>query len=199
MKFEPRSAATRQFIIETSAELFNKKGFSATSVTDIKKVTGLTKGSIYGNFENKDAVALAVFDYNLDIKLSYIKEKQDLCGTFKDKLLTHVLVHYPIEKAPFTPGGCPMLNTGVEAAYLNQQLKTRAAEGLIKWTEMISDLVAGGIHAGEFKADADPLATALQVISLLEGGALYARTTENYKYAKKLLEAAQRVITAICL
>jgi AcrR family transcriptional regulator len=37
------------------------KGYAGTSMYDLTEATGLTKGSIYGNFENKDDVALAGF------------------------------------------------------------------------------------------------------------------------------------------
>src|SRR5690606_41038357 len=41
----------------------------------IMSATGLSKGCIYGNFENKDDVALAAFDYNHNKVTEYIKEK----------------------------------------------------------------------------------------------------------------------------
>ena len=59
-----KAERTRNFIIERTAEVFNKKGYAGTSMSDITKATGLTKGSIYGNFENKEEVALAAFEYN---------------------------------------------------------------------------------------------------------------------------------------
>ena len=52
---------TRQFIIESTAEIFNKKGYAGTSLAHISEATGLTKGSIYGNFANKYEVAKEVF------------------------------------------------------------------------------------------------------------------------------------------
>jgi len=55
---------TRQFIVETTAGIFNKKGYAGTSLSDLTQVTGLTKGSIYGNFKNKEEVAVAAFEYN---------------------------------------------------------------------------------------------------------------------------------------
>ena len=66
---------TRQFIIEKAASIFNEKGYAGTSLNDLMKATGLTKGSIYGNFENKDEVAVAVFDYNISRVTEYIKSK----------------------------------------------------------------------------------------------------------------------------
>ena len=44
---------TKAFITEKTAAIFNKKGYAGTSLTDMTGATGLTKGSIYGNFEDK--------------------------------------------------------------------------------------------------------------------------------------------------
>ena len=73
-----KSERTKKFIIEKTAPVFNEKGYAGTSMNDLMMVTGLTKGSIYGNFQNKDEVALAAFDYNFGKVLSYIK---NLVGT----------------------------------------------------------------------------------------------------------------------
>ncbi|WP_435525010.1 TetR family transcriptional regulator [Chryseobacterium indoltheticum] len=62
-----KAEKTKQFIIEKTATLFNTKGYTATSLSDITEATGLTKGSIYGNFENKDEVSLEVYKYNSGI------------------------------------------------------------------------------------------------------------------------------------
>ncbi|MGN6478181.1 MAG: TetR/AcrR family transcriptional regulator, partial [Flavipsychrobacter sp.] len=66
-----KSERTKQFIVEQVAPIFNVKGYAGTSLSDMTSATGLTKGSIYGNFSGKDDVALAAFDYNL-AKLQHI-------------------------------------------------------------------------------------------------------------------------------
>jgi len=48
-----KSENTRKYIIEKVAPVFNKKGFTGTYLSDMEKATGLTKGSIYGNFKDK--------------------------------------------------------------------------------------------------------------------------------------------------
>ncbi len=65
LKNMSKAEETRAYIIEKTAHIFNKKGFEGTSLSDMTSATGLTKGSIYGNFANKDEVALEVFDFNL--------------------------------------------------------------------------------------------------------------------------------------
>jgi len=66
-----KAEKTKQFIIEKTAPVFNTKGYTSTSLSDITKSTGLTKGSIYGNFENKEEVALEAYRYNAGL----LKEK----------------------------------------------------------------------------------------------------------------------------
>jgi len=199
MKFVPRSEATRQRIVESTAELFNKKGVSGTSVSDLEKATGMTRGSIYGNFENKDAVALAVFDYNWDLKRKLLLAGANRCATYKDKLLAHVLLHHPSAKTPFTPGGCPLQNMTIEADDTNDLLRSKAAAALISWTKDLTELIEFGIKTKEFKADTDILGTALHIVSLIEGAALFTRSTQDMKYANRLLDTAAKVIDEISI
>ena len=60
-----KAEKTRAFIIEKSAPVFNIKGYAGTSLNDLMLATGLTKGSIYGNFKDKDDVALSVYRYSV--------------------------------------------------------------------------------------------------------------------------------------
>ena len=56
-----KAERTRQFIIEASAPIINKKGVAGTSLTDIMEATKLAKGGIYGNFENKEEICKEIF------------------------------------------------------------------------------------------------------------------------------------------
>lgn len=199
MKFVPRSETTRQHIIESTAELFNKKGVSGTSVSDLEKATGMTRGSIYGNFENKEAVALAVFDFNWELKRKILIDGTNQCAKYKDKLLAQVLLHYPSAKSAFTAGGCPLQNTTIEADDTDEVLRDKAGKGLILWTKDLTEIIEHGIKAKEFKADTNAMATALHIISLIEGASLFARSTKDMKYVNRLMDTAKKVISDISL
>src|ERR1700755_3157815 len=102
---------TRQFIIEKTAPLFNTKGYAGTSLTDMIEATGLTKGSIYGNFAGKDEVALAAFDNNTQKVTNIIGAEMDKQAPCRDRLLVYIDVYDNFLKYPFPVGGCPILNT----------------------------------------------------------------------------------------
>src|SRR3990172_835325 len=57
-----RSTATREDIIVACLELFARRGFHNTSISDIANSAGITKGAIYWHFQNKEALFAAILD-----------------------------------------------------------------------------------------------------------------------------------------
>ena len=126
-----KAERTKQFIIEKIAPVFNAKGFTGTSLSDILNVTGLTKGSIYGNFENKDEVALAAFDHNFQLVVTYIRKKMAARTSIINKLLVYPETYRNFSKLSFLINGCPIANTSVEADDTHPLLRERAANALL--------------------------------------------------------------------
>jgi TetR/AcrR family transcriptional regulator, transcriptional repressor for nem operon len=174
-----KAERTRQFIIEKTAPVFNKKGFAGTSLTDMTAVTGLTKGSIYGNFENKDAVAAASFDYNYDKIASFIKARFAEKTSAIDKLLVYPETHRSIFNLPFLEGGCPILNTSIEADDTHPELREKAVGALNQWQRAIEKIIAQGIETNEIKTDVDARQFSAILISLTEGAIMQAKLTGN--------------------
>src|SRR5471030_1896166 len=114
---------TREYIVEKTAPIFNRKGYSGTSMSDLTETTGLTKGAIYGNFENKDEVALAAFDYNLAHLVSQVKALQSKQTSALGKLQAFITLYKMGVHRQFLVNGCPIINTGVEADDTHPQLK----------------------------------------------------------------------------
>ena len=54
---------TRRRIVETSAGIFNTKGYFGTSMSDLVREVGIEKGGIYNHFGSKAELALAAFDH----------------------------------------------------------------------------------------------------------------------------------------
>ena len=61
---------TSEIILNKVAPIFNKQGYVGTSLTDITKATGLTKGAIYCNFSNKEDLALKSFQLNIKVAIT---------------------------------------------------------------------------------------------------------------------------------
>src|SRR5210317_1286348 len=96
-----KAKKTKWYIIEKTAELFNKKGFTGTSLSDLTSATGLTKGSIYGNFENKEDVAIAAFNHNYQILIKRFAAKLSEKKNSIDKLMVFLDTYEEFMKTSF--------------------------------------------------------------------------------------------------
>ncbi len=53
---------TRARLIEAAAEVIGERGFEETSLEEVARRMGMTRGAIYGNFRNRDELFLAVVE-----------------------------------------------------------------------------------------------------------------------------------------
>ncbi|HLR66863.1 MAG TPA: TetR/AcrR family transcriptional regulator [Virgibacillus sp.] len=59
-----KSERKQTLIIEKARELFIQKGYNSTSFADIVAHAGISKGSIYYHFNNKETLFLSVLEYD---------------------------------------------------------------------------------------------------------------------------------------
>lgn len=57
-----RSEQTLEAILDSAEVLIAKKGYAATSVSEISRMAGVTIGALYGRFEGKDALLQGLLD-----------------------------------------------------------------------------------------------------------------------------------------
>ncbi len=170
-----RSEKTRQLIIEKTSSIFNKKGYTGTYLSDLTNATGLTKGSIYGNFKDKNEVALEAFKYNYKFQIQQILDKIDKENNAIDKLIA-LLNHYRIAFKPiFKNGGCVILNTAVDSDDGNELLNKEVIKKIHNWHQKITDILIDGITKNQIKK-IDVIQHAYRIISMIEGSILLAKT-----------------------
>ncbi|WP_118975599.1 TetR/AcrR family transcriptional regulator [Taibaiella koreensis] len=189
-----KAEKTKQYIIAQTATLFNKKGYAGTSLQDITTATGLTKGSIYGNFGGKDEVALAVFDYNISKVKGILRSEVAKHHTIKGKLMAYVDVYTHFPKFAFPDGGCPMLNTAVEADDTHPQLKQKARDAILRWKKSIETLIEKGMKNGEIVKPVDPEQMALTIMATIEGMIMIAGLTGKPQYRKTIMLSVSKMI-----
>jgi AcrR family transcriptional regulator len=190
-----KAEKTKQFIIEQTAPIFNKKGYAGTSLHDITQATGLTKGSIYGNFGGKDEVALAVFDYNLKKVTNIFESEMSKCTTTREKLMVYVKVYSEFQDFAFPAGGCPMQNTAIEADDTHPQLKKKALNAILTWKKAITNIIEQGTKNKEIREDVHAEQIALTMIATIEGMTMIANLTGKANYRKLIIQSIEKMVT----
>ena len=189
-----KSEQTRAFIIEKTAPIFNSKGYAGTSLTDITEATKLTKGSIYGNFTNKDEVAVAAFEHNLRKVNFILAQEMEKYSSAKDKLLVYGKVYNDFEKYPFPTGGCPVLNTAIESDDTHPELRAKVAAAINGWKNKLISILEQGIKNREFKRSMNAEQAALTILALIEGGIMISRTTNKVSYRTAIMQSLEQFI-----
>lgn len=172
-----KAQRTRRRIIEKSAAIFNEKGYAGTSMSDILEVTGLTKGGIYGNFSGKEELALEVFEYNRDQLFGAIQ--QQVTGKKSRLEELHAFFRGHGHAMRQFPGGCPILNTAIEADDTHPELKKRARAAILIWMNYLKGVIGAGIGAKEIDESVDAERYARMFISMLEGGVFMGKLFDS--------------------
>ena len=177
-----KAERTTAFIIETVAPVFIKHGYVGTSMSDLTEATGLTKGALYGNFENKEALALAAYEHSIDKLLMAIDERLNIEGNSLDKLfsLTKFYRNYDIFTSEL--GGCPILNMGVDAQHNNKPLAAAANETIKTIEGKIALVLENGVNNSELRLPVTPLQFAKQFFTMLQGAVAMSTITGDRKY-----------------
>ncbi|MGN6493470.1 MAG: TetR/AcrR family transcriptional regulator [Agriterribacter sp.] len=192
-----KAEQTREYIIERTAPVFNTKGYAGTSLTDMTEATGLTKGSIYGNFDNKDEVALAAFDFNLRKVNNVVRAALEKHSTAREQLLAYVKVYQDFASHPFPNGGCPVLNTSTECDDTHPALKKKAAAAIESWKKMLTDLIQQGIAEKSFRKNIHVEQTALTIIAMIEGATMISRVTGKNQYRSLIMDSVKTLLESL--
>lgn len=172
-----KSGRTREFICEQAAPLFNKRGFAGTSLIDLTEATGLTKGALYGNFRDKEGIAVAAFAYSMQQVRRVMKSRLDPLPSQKQKLIALLEFFREYVMHPPIPGGCPMMNYGVESDDSQRFLRKSVAREMQSTVGFIQQCLKMGVEDGEFKSTADVTAMAHVIFCSIEGAIVVSRVT----------------------
>jgi AcrR family transcriptional regulator len=183
-----KGTRTRQHIIARAATVFNTQGFAGTSMADLTRQTGIEKGGIYNHFPSKEALALAAFDYAVTLISQRMQEVLAQEERAIDRLYAITNVFRSVIDAPLVPGGCPLMNTAIEADDTSPILRERAQETMTSWLRLIGGTVKQGMADGELRPDTDPRMVATIMASTLEGSIMLSKLYDDPIYIHRAVE-----------
>ena len=183
--------ATRLAILETSGALFNVQGYKATSISDITKKLGMTKGAIYRHFESKSDLEKEALNHLTKKMLNILQQRIKAGNHVSEKMdaifdyFISYTIHSPI------PGGCPLLNAAIETDDTNPALKKVLANLIDLIHSSISHVLNNGIKRKQLKADFDADAYSSLVFSSLEGAIMMTKVTNNICHMENVISNLQ--------
>jgi TetR/AcrR family transcriptional regulator, transcriptional repressor for nem operon len=170
-----KGQATRQRIVELAAPVFNRQGYVGASMRDLIDATGLEKGGIYNHFGSKEQLALEAYDHAMARVTGALARSQDGATDAVDRLRRMITSFAVAARRPVIEGGCPIMNTAIEADDGHPDLRDRALESMTLWHRLVGRIVKDGKADGTLRTDIDPFALATIITGGLEGGLMLSR------------------------
>jgi TetR/AcrR family transcriptional repressor of nem operon len=183
-----KGEATQQMIVARAAQLFNRQGYFGSSIEDLMNETGLKKGGIYNHFRSKDELALAAFDYAVEVIWQCVEEEMKDRPNQVDRLQGMLAAYQRIIEDPPIKGGCPVLNTAIESDDTHPALRERARGALTRWRTWIQRRVTRGIEAGEVRPEVDSDLLATLLISMIEGAIMMSKAYDDPVHIRRAVQ-----------
>ncbi|MFE7426956.1 ScbR family autoregulator-binding transcription factor [Streptomyces sp. NPDC014735] len=156
MAQQARAIQTRRSILAAAATVFDERGYSSATISEILARAGVTKGALYFHFSSKEDLALGVMDVQLDSNpLPQLTKLQELVD--QGMLLAHRLRHEPLVRASV---GLAM-DQAVEG--LDRGTPFRA------WIDRLEHLLNAAKDQGELLPHVDPRETAEMLAGSFSG------------------------------
>lgn len=177
-RWQRRKDVRPQEIIRAALELFVQQGYSATKVDQVARKAGVTPGTLYVYFENKEALLKAVVYESIGPVFAYADRKlEEYQGSAED--LVRLLIRQwweQIGNGRFA--GIPKLIVA-EAQNYPELAKFYVHEVQERGREIIRRILAYGVQKGEFEV-ADASVTARIIMAPLQFAAIYAHSLAAY-------------------
>jgi AcrR family transcriptional regulator len=164
-------------------------------LAELSEATGLTKGALYGNFADKEELALEAFKYSVRKVREMVRNELEGSTTCKDQLSALLDFYAKYVFTPPIPGGCPLLNTAIEADDHRTSMRRVVVKELMKTINFIRDLLQQGIEKKEFHSEIEPTEIAYTFFCAVEGALMFSRAERSHepmdiivKHCKKILD-----------
>lgn len=168
---KPASYMPRDRLLETARTLFLEQGVPHVGINKVTAEADVARMTLYNNFASKDALVLAVFEQEAELRRASIAAVQDtLEGPFEKVLALFVVALELASVKGFR--GCAFINLAIEAAVPDSAMH-RLAKTHKDW---IRDNLVGHLTPDVFTA---PETLARQILVLWDGGIVGAYVQQS--------------------
>lgn len=175
--------------LEKALQLFWRKGYEGTSLSDLTKAMGINRPSLYAAFGDKEALFRKALDRYAEGPAAYINEALKLP---KARDVVEQLLYGAVELLtdPRTPQGCLLvqgaLSCGKTADSVRRELMARRNDG----EKALRQRLKRAIMEGDLPADASAADLARFVVTVIHGLAVQAASGATRNELRRVIQTA---------
>jgi AcrR family transcriptional regulator len=149
-----KGTETRRRILEVAAQAFADRGYAGTSLNDVLKASGVTKGGFYFHFPSKEALALATLRHKQEQWTGAVMAAVMRRPRAVDQLDAMVEALCDLHEQD---RACRAINRlCTELGDAHPELRPQLGTQLTTWMDMVAAVIRRGQDEGDIRPDVEP-------------------------------------------
>jgi AcrR family transcriptional regulator len=149
-----RGTETRRRILEVAAEAFADRGYAGTSLNDVLRASGVTKGGFYFHFPSKEALALATLRHKQEQWAGVVMAAVMRRSRAVEQL--HAMVQALCDLHEHDRACRAISRLCTELGDDHPELRPQLGTQLTTWMDMVASVIRKGQDEGDIRPDVDP-------------------------------------------
>jgi TetR/AcrR family transcriptional regulator, transcriptional repressor for nem operon len=197
-KLHPERGDARTRLLDAARDVIRAQGFAASSLDDLCKAAGVSKGAFFHHFENKEALGVAAAHHWAETTSAFFDSApyHDLEDPF-DRLLGYVEFRKSIIEGELAEFTC-LVGTMTQEIYgSHPAIREACAASIFGHARTLEPDISEAMKARRIEADWTPASLARHTQAVLQGAFILAKATGERAVARESVDHLKRYLTLL--
>lgn len=194
-KQQPERGDARTRLLEAARDVIRERGFTATSVEDLCKAAGVTKGAYFHHFKTKEDLGVAAAAYWAETTSAFFENApyHDHADPY-DRLIGYVDFRKSIIEGDLAEFTC-LVGTMTQEVYgLHPAIREACAASIFGHAATLEPDIAEIMKRRGIEADWTPASLAAHTQAVLQGAFILAKATGDRAVARESVDHLKRYL-----
>lgn len=194
-KQQPERGEARTRLLDAARDLIRAKGFAATTVDDLCRSAGVTKGAFFHHFESKEALAIAAAGHWAETSSALFADAPYHAHDDPlDRLLAYLEFRKSIIEGDLAEYTC-LVGTMAQEVYLSHpSIRDACAASIFGHAATLEPEIAEAMTKHGIRADWTPASLSAHMQAVLQGAFVLAKAAGGDAVAMQSIEHLQRYL-----
>jgi TetR/AcrR family transcriptional regulator, transcriptional repressor for nem operon len=194
-----KPASARSKLLDAATALVRQKGYAATSIDDLCKAAGVTKGAFFHHFPSKEALAVAgaeAWTEHARVRIFTDAPWMRVADPLR-RVLAHIDFRLAMIDGPVEEFTC-LVGTMVQEAFAtNDNIRAACDASITAYAERLAEDVQAAIDARDVAGTVDALDLAYHIQAVLQGAFILAKAKGDPAIARASVTHLKRYVSML--
>lgn len=194
-KHHPERGDARARLLEAARDVIRARGFAATTVDDLCKAAGVTKGAFFHHFENKEALGVAAAQFWAETTTAFFaRAPYHRPDDPLDRVLAYVDFRKSIIDGDLAEFTCLVGTMAQEVYHSHPAIRDACAASIFGHAATLEPDIRAAMEARAIEVDWTPASLAAHTQAVMQGAFILAKATGDREVARESVDHLRRYI-----